>query len=859
MHLFQPFTQISPEDPAIMGTGGQVLTYLQLNRTVSALTEFLCSRGIKHNQRIAVVNPNGFEMAISFLAISNVASFVPLSPDYSLQQYRYYFEILKTDTLVLPPDYNSSLLQIAEEMNMTIYYLQKQKENDEIIYQFIGGVDQESPYSINLAKDDDIAMVNYTSGTTSKPKIVPRSHINAYYGVLKRLTDLPLTAEDRVLIITPMFRSVALNMLLTTLGSGGCAVCSDNFEPGEFFRLIKDKLPTWFTASPVVFQTIADYAENNDLQNINFSIRFLRSSGAPLSQNLNKRLENIFNAPVYITYGLTETGSIASSSIQPKGYKEGSVGVPTVIELGIADENGQLLINNLTGEIVVRGPQVIKGYDDDSGNINKESFYGDWFRTGDKGFLDDDGYLFITGRIKEIINRGGEKVSPYEVEDAINSHPDILQNIVFPISNLLGNEDVGAAVVLKEGTKLYLKDLRRFLNGKVVAFKMPTSLYVLNEIPASDAGKVQRKTLFSEINALGINPQPESDENEQIILPRNDIEIKLDKIFKRILPIKEISVTDTFFELGGDSLRAAVLYDRIKRDFLIQIPLTYIFNNGSIEDLGKYISSNNQNTALHPFVVPFQQEGSKTPIFFVHAAEGESVIYRHIANNFNPERPFYGINFNPEAVKWVHPLTFEQIAGHYISDIRSIQPQGPYILAGHCVGGIIAYEMACQLHELKQEISLLAMYDSIISGTEVTLNVNEKYKRNITEIKKYGLKGIAKFLSIKIFYYRIRFLSALYKKVSKSIKPLIFRFMDKNSSIKYARSVYRINHYDGEIIFFKHENDSVISAKKSINIWTRFTRDIRIIPLKGNHNSVFFEENAENTRKVLEDILKDIP
>ena len=859
MNLVEPFVQISPDAPAIMGPRDQVLNYLQLSRTVSALTEFLSSREIKLNQRIAVVNPNGFEMAISFLAISNVASFVPLSPDYSLEQYRYYFEILKTDTLVLPPDYNSALLRIAEEMNMTIYFLQKQINNDETIYQFIGGVEQESSYSVNLATNDDIAMVNYTSGTTSKPKIVPRTHINVCSGIAKRIADYSLTANDRALIISPIFRSIGLNSILTALCSGGCAICADGFEPGEFFRIIKEASPTYFFASPIVFQTIVEYAEKNNIKDINPSLRFIRSGGAPLPEILAQKSKNIFNVPIYATYGLTETGGISTTAYEPKGHKVGSVGVPTFVDINIMDENGQFLGKNNTGEIVVRGPQVIKGYDDDV-NINSESFYGDWFRTGDKGFLDDDEYLFITGRFKEIINRGGEKISPYEVEEAINNHPNVLQNVAFPIPGMGGNEDVGAVVVLKAGKSLNLKELRRFLNGKIVAFKMPTSLYVMKEIPASDVGKIQRKILFDELNALGINPQPESGENEEIVLPHNEIESKLHKIFQSILPVKEISVTDTFFELGGDSLRAAVLYDQIKINFKIQIPLTYIFKNGSIEALAEFILNNNKKKTLNPFVVPFQEEGSKNPIFFVHAAEGESVIYHNIAKKFDPERPFYGIDFNPDAVKWEHPVTFEQIVEHYIKDIRSIQTQGPYILAGHCVGGIIAYEMARQLHEVKQEIGLLAMYDSVIPGTEETLKVNQRFKRNLAEIKKYSLKEITKFLSIKKFYYRIRFYKYLYKKSPYFLKPLVFRFMDKNSAIKYARSAYEIKKYDGEIIFFKPDNNLIKKkTNNSIDIWSKFARNVRIISLKGNHNSVFYEENAENTKAVLLDILENIP
>ena len=854
MSLIEKHARITPDVPAIVDTERQSITYTQLNQTVIAITEFLSWRGIKSNQRIAAVIDSGLEMAIAYLAVSNIATFVPLGSDFSEEQYRYYFKFLKTDTVIIPQENDGSLQQIAKVMNINILYLKKVNTHDEICYELYGGQEQETNLSVELAKNDEIAVISYTSGTTAQPKIVPRSHINEYYYALQSVKYLSLTEKDHVLIITPMFRGVSLNMLLASLASGGCAVCVNDLTADNIFRLINETSITWFFASPSVFQTLVDYAENNNIR-ITDQIRFLNSGGAPLPDKLALRIKAVFNAPVFDAYGLTEVGWIGYTAFAPKGPKKGSLGVPTHVEIAIMDDNGQQQGSNSIGEIAVRGPQVIKGYDNGH-KVNEESFFGDWFRTGDSGYLDDEGYLFITGRIKEIINRGGEKVSPYEIEAAIARHPDVLQVAVFPVPGTGGNEDVGAVVVLQEGSSLYLKDLRRFLNGKVVAYKMPTSLYVISGIPVSDAGKVQRNVLFNEINALGIKPQLESNSSEEITLPRNETEAKLNKIFKKILPVKQISVTDTFFELGGDSLRAAILYERIQKTFKLQIPLKYIFQNGSIENLADYIISNHNRRTLHPFLVPFQEDGTKTPIFFVHAAEGESVIYRHIANNFDHNRPFYGIDFNPAAGNWDHPITFEQIAEHYIRDIRSIQPEGPYILAGYCVGGIIACEMANQLHEAKQEISLLAIYDAILPGAEETESNNDKMQRNIKELNS---DGIVKYISVKLFHYKNRFFKYLYRRSPEFSKFFLFRCIEKSHLIEYARSDYKIKKYNEKIVYFKPEGNKKTMSNVSLNIWSKLARDIHIIPLIGEHRSVFYEENAENTRSVLENILADIP
>lgn len=854
MGLIEPIVEKSPNKIALIGHNGESLTYKQLGDSVKAMGNYLTTLGIQPNQRIAFVSRSALETAIAFLAISNIAAFAPLSPDYSELQYKYYFDLLKIDALMIPENYQGPLFGISTERKRDVFYLRPKNGNMDIKYEIIGVVEKTSPTTV-LAHGHDIAMVNYTSGTTAQPKIVPRSHINICTAVQKRITDFSLTTSDRTLNITPMFRSVGLNSVLAALFSGGTAICADDIEPNHFFHLLNETSPTYFAASPVVFQTIVEYAEQNALQFKDSSLRFVRSTGAKLTETLADRIKKVFNVPVHVSYGMTETGGISNSSSAPQGQKPGSVGVPVQIGVVIANEKGQQLKANVEGEILVCGPQVIKRYDNDE-RTNQESFYGEWFRTGDAGYLDEDGYLFITGRFKEIINRGGEKVSPYEVEEALLLHPGIKQAVIFPVHGVEGNEEVGAALVLKAGTNLYLKDLRHHLQGRIAAFKMPTILYVLDVIPVGEGGKIQRTKLYETIQSLGLKPQPVRGEHEKLLLPRNETEKALLKIFTRILPIKNISITDNFFELGGDSLKAAVLYDSITEQFGIQIPLKYIFENSSIEELASYILGKGDYKTIHPFLVPFQEGGSKTPIFFIHATEGEPVIYRHIAMDFDSERPFYGIKFNPDAVKWKHPITFEQVARYYIDDIRTIQSTGPYILAGQCVGGIIAYEMARQLKDAKQDISLLAMYDPIVSSVKNTKSINEKLRSNIEELKNVSIK---QYLTVKYFYYSIRLQSALYKITPDLFKPLCFRYIKNESWIKYARSVYKIKPYNGDIVYFYPEEASGESSELSSRIWAQFVRNIRIIPLRGRHDSVFFAENAENTRKILEKVLEEIP
>ncbi len=322
------------------------------------------------------------------------------------------------------------------------------------------------PARLIYAKGGDTALVLFTSGTTSAPKIVSRSHNNICFGAERKIKNMSLNSQDRILHTFPFYSGISINDTVTILAAGGTVIFPESLVVEQLFDLIERTLPTCFYGSPVVFHSLTEYAEKSHMKCNCNSLRYIRTSGAAVTEELKARLNSIFGVPVYIAYGLTETENIACSINSPQGYKAGSVGVPFDIEVAILNATGRIAESSQIGEIIVRGTQVIKLYDNDDDQINIDSFYGDWFRTGDSGYLDEDGYLFVKGRVKEIINRGGEKVSPYEVEAAIAQHPDVLQVTVFPIPAGEGIEDVGAAIVLKEGTELFLKELRRFLKWK---------------------------------------------------------------------------------------------------------------------------------------------------------------------------------------------------------------------------------------------------------------------------------------------------------------------------------------------------------------------------------------------------------
>ncbi len=846
--LIEPAAGEYPDKPALMGAGGETLTYSCLLDSIRSLSEALHELGISKRDRIAAVLPGSMEVMPAFLSISNRAVFIPLSPDLSREQYLYYLQLFKADILLTAEDSGGLCRQAADELAVPVIYLKRQQNVNNSVFLLSGGKYSETADADKDWPDgDDMALLQFTSGTTAEPKLVPRSHKNLYFATRQRREEMHLTADDKLLITTPSHRGITLIDSLAILAAGGTAMFTDSIDPDKILTAAKRGNPTWLLGGPAVLSALAVHAETGNKMPVISGLKYIRSAGAPLNELLAERLTAIFQRPVYEGYGSTECGNIALSMNSPRGYKPGSVGVPLGIETAVLDEMGRILPCGLTGEIAVRGPQVIESYAD---GVSSESFRDGWFKTGDRGYIDADGYLFVLGRYKEIINRGGEKVSPYEVEAVLNTHPHILQAAVFPVFAGDGQEEVGAAAVLREGTQLYLKDLRRFLNGKVTAFKMPSVLFILEEMPVSDADKIQRKILYKKIKESGIAAQPLAGDNETIIPPHSQTEKTLYEIFTRILLVKGFSITDSFFELGGDSLKTAVLFGNIEDEFGVQVPLKDIFNNGTIKNLAQIIDANRGEKDSYSFIMPFQVNGSKTPVFFVHSADGEAVAYRHISVNFDPERPLYGINFNPDGAKWLHPITFEQIAAEYLREIRKIQPEGPYILAGLCVGGIIASEIGLQLMEMGQEAALLAVFDTILPEAETRDGFSANMIRNMRELFN---EGPIEYLNTKWYYYR----RLIYRKSPDMVRRIIFRGMDKRTVIGLGRSNYKQKEYPGKVVFFQPD-DAGEGSRSSVELWEKLSRDISIIRIKGNHLSIFYAENAEYTREALEKVLEEL-
>jgi len=480
--------------PALNSPGGVPLTYRALRTLVSDTTRVLGERGIGPGDRVAIVLDNGPEMAAAFLTTASAATAAPLNPGYRAEEFEFYLSDLRAKLLVVGQGKDTPAIEVAHRLGVPVARLVPHPERGagsfELQFANCPAITASTP---RAATPDDIALVLHTSGTTSRPKIVPLAHKNVCASARNIRECLGLTANDRGLVIMPLFHIHGLiAALLAPLSAGGEVYCSPGFNALKFFAWFADVRPTWYTGVPTMHQAILMRAANNPEALKNHRLRFIRSSSSALPPTVIAELERVFAVPVIEAYGMTEAAhQMASNRLPPGKRKPGTVGPSAGPEIRVVDTTGKPLPPGVAGEIVIRGVNVMKEYENNP-QANADAFYDGWFRTGDQGVMDDEGYVSITGRLKEIINRGGEKISPREVDEIIMEHPAVHQCVTFGMPHDMLGEDVAAAVVLRQGAEASDRELRDFASERLAAFKVPRKILILPEIPVGATGKLQR-------------------------------------------------------------------------------------------------------------------------------------------------------------------------------------------------------------------------------------------------------------------------------------------------------------------------------------------------------------------------------
>jgi len=490
--VFDLIQRGQPGTVAIGAPARASLTFAGLTKLAENTVKTLNGLGLGRGDRIAIVLANGPEMAAAFVAIAAGASTAPLNPAYRSDEFDFYLADLNAKALVVEKGSTSPAREVAKQRGIPILELVVPAGAPAGVFALEGETGR-ARVATGTAGPDDEALVLHTSGTTSRPKIVPLAQKNVCASARNIRTTLALTSGDRCLNVMPLFHIHGLiAAVLSSLGAGGSVHCTPGFNALKFFAWMDELKPTWYTAVPTMHQAILARAPRNQETIARTTLRFIRSSSASLPPQVMAELEKTFGAPVIESYGMTEAAhQMASNPLPPRARKPGSVGLAAGPEVAIMDDQGRLLPSDTIGEVVIRGDNVTAGYENNP-KANAENFTHGWFRTGDQGRIDPEGYLTITGRIKEIINRGGEKVSPREVDEILLDHPAVAQVVTFGIPHDKLGEEVGAAVVLHENATVTDQELREFAAKRLADFKVPRKVVILKELPKGATGKVQR-------------------------------------------------------------------------------------------------------------------------------------------------------------------------------------------------------------------------------------------------------------------------------------------------------------------------------------------------------------------------------
>ena len=697
-----------PGRPAIVAAAREPLSYGALIERIEAVRSFLERRAVGRHDRVAVLMAPGPEAAIAALGVASGAACVPLDPlagaelESALTQTR-------AGALLVPTGAGATERSVAKRLGLPLFEGSPDPDGPAGHLHLDGGRATRGRRS-TLAGPDDIAFVLRTSGSTGRPKVVPATHRQLVARADKTRRLLGLTPDDRCLCPMPLCYAHGLYSGVTApLLSGGSTILPPAFDEGTFLGALTELSPTWYTAGATHQQAILGWLRRNDDVVAGHSLRFARSGAASLPVAVLGELEGLAGVPVVEAYSATETGIITANS--PDGARtRGSVGASPDGDVAVADRRGAPVAPGVPGEVVVRGPTVFSGYEGDP-ELNRRSFRDGWYRTGDRGVRDRDGFLTLTGRIGEVINRGGEKVSPAEVEAALLEHPEVDQAVVFPVPHPTLGEDVAAAVRLRASDGPREAALRQFARERLAGFKVPRRILVTDQLPSGATGKPLRKGLARHFGLGPVAPEAPAPPGDSTPMQR-----LLLGLWREVLELENVGLDDDFFALGGDSLSALELLAALEEELQLNLALEDLVEMPTARELARglerpgAVGRHARGTGRD--LVGVNTEGTRTPLFGVGGRGGHTLRLLLIGRELGGEQPLYGLQ--PPGMDWERAgcRTIPEMAAHYIGRLRSVQPHGPYRLLGQSFGGLIAFEIALQLERGGERVEFLGIVDT---------------------------------------------------------------------------------------------------------------------------------------------------
>lgn len=576
--------QLHAAREAIVAPGRASLNYDGLGRQLARDHAFLRSAGFGARSRIGVAMPPGPEGLVVIAAVAASAACAPLEPDLDVGTLGRLMTAMRIDGVVVAEGSASNAARAARSLGIPLIQVSVPAGGPAGAHEL--RTDSRRPAAApELPGPDDLAFVWHTSGTTGVPKVVAYEQWRICFDVRKRIDRRRLSSSDRCLVTSTLSSAATARVaVLSNLAVGAAAMHPVDLSAESILAAVESLAPTYFLAAPALHSRLLELIEKRGKVPTH-RLRAVYSSFAEQSPQARARFEQMLGVPMVVSYGMTEVGGIAETPLPPEVAPPGSVGRPHV-EVAIADDRGGFLDRGQAGEVWVRGPEVIEAYESPA-EANRESFRDGWFRTGDCGLLDEHGFLHLTGRIKDAINRGGVKVSPAEVESALESHPAVREAAAFARPHTTLGEDLCAAVVFEQGRRASEAELRRFVRHRLSAAKVPTRIVAVTSLPRNAAGKLQR----TELAAFGAAMLKQSCQP-----PAGPHEEQVAKMFCQVLRVDDIGRNDQFFDRGGDSLRAVELLERIKESFGVSLTMDTLLENPGVDDLAHIIAQASNRT-----------------------------------------------------------------------------------------------------------------------------------------------------------------------------------------------------------------------------------------------------------------------
>ncbi len=565
------WAQQAPERIALLGEGRDPLTYRRLVEQARRLSHALDAKGVTPAQRIAVCINDRPSMALCLVGLLfHGAPIIPLDPTSSANDVKSYLKALRAEVLVCGVGENLAAQAAGDELGLTVIELEKNE--DEIGFRFDDD-DLPSAHPNETHAPSDIALFLATSGTTGS-KIVPRTQEELAANVGRLTKWLGLGPQDCCLNVMPLYLAHGIyEGVLAALYTGGSTIITSRSDTDSFYACLEAYQPTWYTAVYTFHRGVISQAAAHEDAIRRASLTFIRNGGMHFPPRDIEKIEALFNAPLIDTYGMTETGCIACAPLPPRDRKVGTVGLQVIEEIKMIDETGVEVAKGQTGEVVVRSPGVMKKYVDNP-TADAEAFVDGWFRTGDLGFFDDEGYLTLVGRTKEMINRGAEKISPTDIERELARHPNVEDIVVFGVPHITLGQDVAAAIIFKDDQGVSSSEnLRSFAFSRLKHSKVPRQLFPVTSIPRGPGGKPQRNILAEKLAAPGKRSETGA---ADIDLQASPTTIALLALWQSLLKTSDIGLDDDFFALGGDSLSAVQLIMSVQEDFNVELPLEIV-------------------------------------------------------------------------------------------------------------------------------------------------------------------------------------------------------------------------------------------------------------------------------------------